>query len=197
MPSVSIQVPREINVSTRVYVQGSPIQSCLLEAVSLCSVLCWEKPRGSLARCECCSGFQGEIAGGCQAVVLLMAGSVKSILSRVPQWPPHLPHPIWASTSPCRVDSCLTLLMFDTPTQTNVLVLFYLWPTGITIWITSHLSHSQVLAVRAGLPLLPHPRWMSPYLPHVRLTWGPHSARIDTPPPRPALDCHPTSHTCV
>lgn len=67
---------------------GSPHSELAIGAVSLCSVLCWEKPRGSLARCECCSGFQGEIAGGCQAVVLLMAGSVKSILSRVPQWPP-------------------------------------------------------------------------------------------------------------
>lgn len=138
---------------------GSPHSELAIGADSLCSVLCWEKPRGSMARCECCSGFQGEIAGGCQAVVLLIAGSVKRILSRVPQWPPHLPHPIWALTSSCRVDTCLTLLMFDTPTQTNVLILLYLWPTGITIWITSHLSHSQVLAVCAGLPLLPHPRW--------------------------------------
>lgn len=31
MLSVSSQVPREINVSTRVYVQGAPIQSGLLE----------------------------------------------------------------------------------------------------------------------------------------------------------------------
>lgn len=31
MPSVSVQVPREVNVSTRYDVQGVPIQSWLLE----------------------------------------------------------------------------------------------------------------------------------------------------------------------
>ena len=44
-----------------------------------CSVFCWEKSRGSMARCECYRGFQGEVAGGCQAALLLIAGSVEGI----------------------------------------------------------------------------------------------------------------------
>lgn len=85
---MSIQVLRETDVNTRFDGQGVPHSELAVGAFSTCSVVCWEKTREGMARCECCGGFQGEVAGGCQAALLLTAGSVEGILSRAPLWSP-------------------------------------------------------------------------------------------------------------
>lgn len=172
--------PQRSKCQHKIWCAGGPHSELAIGAVSPCSVLCWEKPRGSMARCDCCSGFQGGVAV-----------AVKQFCSNVCWAGYHYGHhtflipfglwhhpAVWTPFLPC---SCLTphpKQMFSFCSTFDLLGLS-------TIWIPSHPCHSQVLAAHAGLPLLPlSPTSMrsslcldcppsgrlSPYLPHIHLT---------------------------
>lgn len=159
-------VPRETDLNTRFDVQDVPHPESAIGVFSPCSVICWEQPRGSMARSECCSGFQGEGPGGCSIALLLIAGPIKGILSRTAYGKSYFPHPVWALTPshfwipflPC---SCFHLHSNGHFHSTLSLTLWAcpLWE-GWEGWIPSHPSHCQALSPPFGLPLLPSLTYM-------------------------------------